>query len=319
METRAQYALVGFFVVALVVAGTTFAIYLGQVRFQREFAEYEVVFQGPVRGLSNAGEVRFNGIRVGEVTELGLDPDDPTQVIADIRVDASTPFRADSVAQLEPQGITGASFIQISAGTPSRPLLERGARIDSIAPQLEQLIEGGGDIVESASEALARINALLSDENVAAVSATLENVAALSASLNGDVGEGGDAGLRQRATATLTSLEAAADQINAAATDLSAFAQSATRLVDGQLSATLVDAQSASQNVDQAAQDTQGLIADFGPVVDSFAEEGLPETTMAVRDLRRLIARLDAIAADLEDDPAAFIAGPGAPEREVPR
>jgi len=51
METKAHHALVGFFVVFLVLAGGFFSLWLSQMAFDREYREYDVLFDGPVRGL----------------------------------------------------------------------------------------------------------------------------------------------------------------------------------------------------------------------------------------------------------------------------
>src|SRR5262249_31474906 len=125
METRANYVLIGAFVLMAAAALMLFAVWISGSNFSRSFAEYDVVFEGPVNGLTEGGEVRFNGIKVGEVKQLALDRNDPNRVIAHIQVDAQTPVRTDSVAQLNFQGITGVTFIQILAGMPQSPLLKR--------------------------------------------------------------------------------------------------------------------------------------------------------------------------------------------------
>src|SRR3546814_13948818 len=68
--------------------------------------------------------VQFNGIPVGEITRISLDPRNPNRVLAGVRLREDTPVRVDSTAATESQGITGGSYIQISAGTPSKPLLK---------------------------------------------------------------------------------------------------------------------------------------------------------------------------------------------------
>src|SRR3546814_13693322 len=88
--------------------------------FARNFDEYRIIFDGPVRGLSEGGEVQFNGIPVGEITRISLDPRNPNRVLAGVRLREDTPVRVDSTAATESQGITGGSYIQISAGTPSK-------------------------------------------------------------------------------------------------------------------------------------------------------------------------------------------------------
>ena len=107
MERDAHYAAVGIATVALLVALAVFSIWLARLQFNKDYDVYDILFDGPVRGLSEGGEVHFNGIRVGEVTDLDLNPEQADQVIARIRINGTTPVRVTSRAQLEPQGITG--------------------------------------------------------------------------------------------------------------------------------------------------------------------------------------------------------------------
>ena len=70
MERDAHYAAVGIATVALAAALIIFSIWLARLSFNEEYDLYDIVFYGPVRGLSEGGEVHFNGIRVGIVTDL---------------------------------------------------------------------------------------------------------------------------------------------------------------------------------------------------------------------------------------------------------
>ncbi len=124
MERDANYGLIGGLTLALLAAAFGFILWLGQSQFARDFDEYRIIFDGPVRGLSEGGEVQFNGIPVGEITRISLDPRNPNRVLAGVRLREDTPVRVDSTAATESQGITGGSYIQISAGTPSKPLLK---------------------------------------------------------------------------------------------------------------------------------------------------------------------------------------------------
>jgi len=124
MERNANYALVGLATVILTVALIVFGIWLARLGFARDYDLYDIVFQGPVRGLTEGGEVHFQGIKVGEVTTIALDKGNPRNVIARARVTEDVPIRVDSYATLEPQGITGLNYVQITAGTASRPLLK---------------------------------------------------------------------------------------------------------------------------------------------------------------------------------------------------
>src|SRR5262245_55935247 len=113
METRANYVLIGASTVISAVLLMLFAMWMANSEVSRGFNEYDVVFSDPVRGLSEGGEVRFNGIKVGEVKSLRIDPDNSNRVIARVRVSADVPVRRDSDATLEPIGLTGVTLIQL--------------------------------------------------------------------------------------------------------------------------------------------------------------------------------------------------------------
>ena len=137
-------------------------------------------------GLTIGGEVRFNGIKVGEVRNLRIDPDNTARVIARVRISSDVPVREDSEGQLEPIGLTGVTLIQLSAGQgdelrpsgfgPPPQIRGRGSQIDIIINQ-------GENIVMRASEAMAAVRDLLTDENIARVTRIIENLETVSAQL----------------------------------------------------------------------------------------------------------------------------------------
>ena len=124
MERNANYALVGVISTVLLIAAIVFIFWLTNFALSAKYDNYNIVFHGPISGLSKGGEVTFNGIKVGEVSDIRLDAKDPNLVVATAHLQSDTPVREDSYATLEPQGITGVNYIQITAGTPSKPLLK---------------------------------------------------------------------------------------------------------------------------------------------------------------------------------------------------
>ena len=318
METKAHHALVGFFVVFLLAAGSVFLLWLANVAIDQEFEEYDVVFDGPVRGLRVASEVRFNGIQVGEVTELGLNPDDPGEVIARVRLDAATPVKIDSVAQLEPQGLTGLSYIQLSSGSPDAALLEsrpgdRAPRIYAETAQIEQLVEGGETALESAQLAFARVALLLSDENLESLTNTLNDIEVLTAALAEQ-----DQLITEMRTA-VASLNQAGRDISAAAAGIEQFGRNAELFLTDEVGPMVEDVSAASIAVDLASRETYDALITLRPGVEAFADQGLGQLSAASRDLRSLIAALERIALELEQDPAGFISQPAGEEVEVPQ
>ena len=93
METRAPFVVVGAFVLAAIAAVFGFVYWLHNTGGLGPRTTYHVQFEGSVPGLLVGAAVLFNGIRVGEVTELGLAPDNPRRVNATISVASTTPVR----------------------------------------------------------------------------------------------------------------------------------------------------------------------------------------------------------------------------------
>src|SRR5246127_2038440 len=116
METRAPFVVIGAFVLAAIVAVFGFVYWLNNTGGLGARATYHVQFDGSVPGLLVGAAVLFNGIRVGEVTELGLAPDNPRRVNATISVAATTPVRPDTRVGLEFQGLTGVPVIALEGG-----------------------------------------------------------------------------------------------------------------------------------------------------------------------------------------------------------
>jgi hypothetical protein len=96
METRANYVLIGLFALAVTVGAFVFVYWFSRAGEVGDRATYRIVFDGAVSGLRIGGAVFFNGIKVGEVSDLKLNSQNPRQVLAAITVDKSVPIRADA-------------------------------------------------------------------------------------------------------------------------------------------------------------------------------------------------------------------------------
>ena len=116
METRAPFVVVGAFVLAAIAAVFGFVYWLHNTGGLGPRATYHIQFDGSVPGLLVGAAVLFNGIRVGEVTDLGLAPDNPRRVNATISVASTTPVRSDTKVGLEFQGLTGVPVIALEGG-----------------------------------------------------------------------------------------------------------------------------------------------------------------------------------------------------------
>ena len=123
METRANYVLIGMFTLAVIAGIFGFVWWFQNAGATRERVAYQVVFDGSVSGLRTGANVLFNGILVGEVTGLKLDPKQPKEVIATINVDKGVQIHSDAEVGLEFQGLTGVAQVALKGGTQDAPIL----------------------------------------------------------------------------------------------------------------------------------------------------------------------------------------------------
>lgn len=177
METKANYTLIGIFAALGFLGVLMFFLAFGRFQLDRQVSYYDVRFES-VSGLSRAADVRFAGLLVGTVTDVRLAPEADGTVIVRLEVDRTTPVRADSVASIDSSGITGVSFVSISAGTTDAPLINDRADV----PLLEtgqstfaSLTEGAPRVLEETLRVLDQVNQLLGDENQGKVRRILEN------------------------------------------------------------------------------------------------------------------------------------------------
>lgn len=176
METKARYALIGLFTLCVIVAGFAFVYWLHHAGGMGKRAEYRVRFDSSVSGLLSGSGVLFNGIRVGEVARLELNPEQPKQVLATIAVDPSTPIRRDTAVGLDFQGLTGAPVIVLTGGTAASPALvsEGGA-----APLLVAPPDAGQTLTQSARNALNQVDKIMG-ENSAPLRDAIGNISTFS-------------------------------------------------------------------------------------------------------------------------------------------
>ena len=180
METRAPFVIVGAFVLAAIVAVFGFVYWLQNTGGLGPRASYRVQFEGSVPGLLVGAAVLFNGIRVGEVTELGLAPGNPRGVNATISVAATTPVRADTKVGLEFQGLTGVPVIALEGGT---QVAQSGE-----VPTLVAEPGAGQGMTQAARDALRKVDTVLS-ENSGALKDTIANLKVFSEGLARNTGK----------------------------------------------------------------------------------------------------------------------------------
>ncbi|MDX3910711.1 MAG: MlaD family protein [Sphingobium sp.] len=311
MERHAHFALVGVIATAILIAALVFVVWLGRAQFNQHYDEYRIVFRGPVRGLSQGGEVQFNGIKVGQIQRIALDQRDPNRVVTDVQLDGGTPVRVDSLASTETQGISGVSVIQISAGSATRALLKESSRnkrpvIRSKANALSSLLQGGGQMIENATEALSRVNRLLSDRNLANLTAAVEDVRATTSEIAAN-------------RAMFVNASSAIAKLDRAATDIQGAAATVRDIAAGDGRRTFADVSSAARDLKLAIGDARGMIANLEAQSSAVGSTTLPNINATMLSLQETAESLDALIRQVRQNPRAALSRGSGKELELPR
>ncbi len=303
METRAHHVLIGLFSVIVIGAALLFGLWLAKSGSEGKFSYYDIVFNEAVSGLSQGSSVQYSGIKVGDVAFLRLDPKDPRKVWARIRVVASAPIKQDTTAKLALTGITGTSIIQLSSGTPASPMLEgRDRKIPVIVATpspLTQLLSNGEDLMGNINQLIARFSNLLSEENTARISRTLDHLDQATGALSAE---------RENVSAVMQQLAQASRQANAALAQASELMRSANGLLNEQGKGMLENASKTMASLERTSATLDQLISENRHSLDGGIQ-GLAELGPAVSELRDTLAALRGISRRLEENPANYLLG----------
>lgn len=220
MENERHYFLVGLFVLGGVLAIFAFTIWL-TARDDSQYQQYRIHFAESVSGLSNGSDVKFRGVKVGNVKSIIIDPLDSRLIEVDILLLKSTPVKTDTKANLKLQGITGVVFIELSGGDPKEQNIVNKDTKDTIPEipaeqsSLNALIDRVPILLDKISASVDRFNKLLSDENITATSDMLKHGDATMSELHSIVG-----GSRKDVSDSTRSAAAAMRHLNHAASQL---------------------------------------------------------------------------------------------------
>jgi phospholipid/cholesterol/gamma-HCH transport system substrate-binding protein len=312
MEIRASYLLVGAVVLALVAGLAAFSVWLVKADIDGQADPYPIAFAGSVTGLQQGSQVRYRGVPVGRVTDIRIDPERVEWVLVRAEIDRGTPIRQDTVASLEMQGITGIAFVQLRGGTQASPPLVATAgqtlpEIESRRSTLERLFESTPDLLARSLALVEQATLLLDDQNLQALTKTLQNVETVSASLARHT----DDALAQ-ASGAATSVAGASGEIGGLAAELRALTAKVDAQFDGvgdDVSGTLNETRRAASTLQRAAGELEALVGELRQPLGDFAATGLYEFTQLVGETRQLIAALTRITKEFERDPAGFLLG----------
>ncbi len=305
METRAHFVAVGTFVLAVIFLAFVAVLWLGRAEFGQRAKQYYIFFRGSVAGLNKGSQVQYNGIPVGRVVAIRVDPGNLEQIEVTVEIDTSiVDIKSDARAFLDANILNGIATIQIRGGTreASDLLPEPGHRYPVIKAgrsELEEVKASLPELVADLREAAHSLNTLLNENNRQAVSDTLENIRTITGALVEPSKE----------------VSEVVDNANKALADLRSFFrdvdQSYTEKggLKDQLSQTLGDADRLAKNLNDAGRQLQQLIQENRPGIRNFTQSTLTQIGDVVTDLQRFVTGITRFVSEIERNPPKLLFG----------
>jgi phospholipid/cholesterol/gamma-HCH transport system substrate-binding protein len=295
METRANYALIGVFTLAVIAAAFGFVLWFSGAEKPGGRTTYKIIFTGSISGLSDGGVVLFNGVRVGAVTKIDLVPQDPSRVFALIEVDAKVPVRTDTRARLEYTGFTGVASVALTGGAldaPPLPATQGPAVIVADRSEYQDLVETARRVATQASDFFTKTNRLI-DDNSASITASVKNAEKFSDALaaNSD-------GLKD----FMGAIADVGKSIRPLTAKLDTLAGDADNVVKGDVAA-------AAKSIKKAADDLDSRMKEIAANINRFSGSGLRQYEALAVDGRKTLEQLNQAVRSLENNPQQFLFG----------
>jgi len=337
METKAHHVLIGAFTLLAIAAAFLAMWYVSGAGGFLSGRIYRVEFKGSVGDLTNGSLVTFNGLRAGEVTSVGISPDDPSAVVARIKVDSGIPVRTDTVAKLESQGLGGSSTIALIGGSASAPEL-KGANgepplLQGGPSQMASLLANVASLSAKVDSVVARADSLL-QQNSDAITDTVKNLDAFSKALGENapalkeaIASIGDVGKQIGPVAeSMNKLVASIDpdkihQIVDNSADLAKKLNSDADKVDGVLTAAqtflgsdggkgvVSEVSDAAKSIKVLADTLTTSVKNLTPGLTHFGSIGLREYEALAVDGRRTVNDIDQLVRTIQTNPSKLFFG----------
>lgn len=311
MNTRSNNVLVGIFVLLMLGVFIAGVLWLSAGGPPRDYDYYLSYMTESVSGLSVDAAVKYKGVDIGRVREIKLDPENPERVRLLLMVLEGTPIKVDTVATLELQGLTGLAEINLTGGSKDSAQLTRGDDQYPVIPSrpslLVRLDDTLSELLGNLTETSARLNALLNEENRAALGTILKNVDMTTAAL---AKESNDMeGVIADAKETLKNFRRTSRRLPRLIEKFQASAEALERMA--------IAMEETGVTLSETGVALKQTVETSGQDIERFTRTAMPEATLLVSELRQTAENLRRMSDILERDPSALLFG-GPPQEPGP-
>ena len=298
METKVNFAAVGLFVVVLLAALVAVILWLASGgATKKHYDHYLAIEKESVAGLNLNAAVKYNGVDVGKVADIRLDPADPTRVTLEFLIERGTPIKTDTEAVLKTQGLTGIAYVELSGSTAEAPPLRAAPGEQypvirtkpSLAARLENVLT---TVLSKLDATSSTINDLLSADNLASIKATLANLSAVTQAV---------ASRKDALNSGIASAAQTFDNTARATADLGPIIERIGRSAD---------ALEKLGNEGALASANAGKTVDsVGADIKRFTADTLPEVQRLLGEMSVLAASLRRLSEKIEGSPGGLLLG----------
>ena len=300
MEAKTNYTMVGLIVLILTCALLASALWLSVGFNQKKYTVYAAYFHEAVSGLNAESPVKYNGVQIGSVYKIELSPLDPREVEILLNIEEGTPITTSTTATLISQGITGTTYIGLSASSGDLTLLQKIPKEPypiiptkpSLLNQIDKLVKEVSDNVNGVSE---RIKSIFDEENVMNVKKSLENfqkfsnvVAENNAKINSSI---------KNSDTLLHNLALVSEDLPVVIHDLKNSINTLTKEIS-----------SAGHNVSATMKAGKTTL-------DKISQQAIPPAVVLLRKLNNIAANLEKISSQMRQNPSVVIRGTTPPPR----
>ena len=298
MESRVNYALVGFFVLIFGIAGVFIVIWLiGTGNVNKNYKRYIILTTSNVSGLHIDSPVRYKGLDVGRVYDIKIDKKNPEYIKIYIEVEKNLPINENTVARITSNGLTGISYVDLSyTKHPKEPLIkfekEPYPVIPTVPTTLQRISEALPKALTSLKEAADRVSSLFDNATVNSVKLSVKHINKLTEELTATEGK-------------LNKLINKIDRLVANSNNLVLYLQKDAITTNK----TILTARKTINSAYFTLSRIDLLIDKLNELVQYTKDTTLQKSNLSLEELKRTLIQLKQFIIELRSDPSLLIKG----------
>ena len=281
LEAKTNYTLVGLTVLMLGAGLLSASLWLSVGFDRKAYIKYITYLNESVSGLTEESPIKYNGVRVGFINSIELNHENPEQVILVLNIEKEVPITESTEATLVFQGITGTTYLGLTAATPSLvPLKKTPNSPYPVIPSKPSFFNQLESNVNTLTTDLKRFFSKENSDNIEKILKNFESLSSVFTQNNQNINE-----TLEELPKLTKALKVSAKKIDTMAEDVSVAGKQFT-----------VTMKAGKNSIDQISQQT------------------LPPITLLMRRLNDIAANLEKVSADMRQNPSVILRGSAPPK-----